>query len=409
MLVICPRTLMVPTWMKEIKNAMPHATVAVLDGDKAKRLRTAKLDHQIHIINWDGVEVAYDQLKLNKYDVVVQDESTAIKNINRRWKFVHAVTHTAKYMWLMTGTPTAQSPLDAFGQIKMVRGADFPYSQDAWKAATMMQITRFKWIRRPDADRTVREWMQPAIYVKKSDVLKDLPPITWERRDVDMTPPQRKAMSELKKQAATFTDSGEQISAVHAAALRTKIIQIASGVVYTDNGDAVELDCTPRIEEALEVVRETRELDDGTGVPNNKVLMFCAYKHTADRLYDIVSKAGYKTELIYGDTTQGNRNRVFGSFNETRDVEVIVAVPEVMAHGLTLTAASCTIWFSPHSRAEIYIQANNRMDRPGQKHSMRIVELSGCAAEAAMYRNLDDMVAGQRDTLSGYSQIAALL
>jgi superfamily II DNA/RNA helicase len=122
-----------------------------------------------------------------------------------------------------------------------------------------------------------------------------------------------------------------------------------------------------------------------------------------------IAKAGYKVTFIYGDVSPAQRNKVFGEFNDTRDVEVIVAVPKVMAHGLTLTAASCTVWYTPYSDADVFIQANNRMDRPGQMHSMEIISLCGNASEVSMYDHLEGLVSDQHDVLSHYGELVATL
>jgi SNF2 family DNA or RNA helicase len=82
-----------------------------------------------------------------------------------------------------------------------------------------------------------------------------------------------------------------------------------------------------------------------------------------------------------------------------------VAVPDVMAHGLTLTAASTVVWFTPHSRAEIYQQANGRVDRPGQKHPMEIINLYGSSEEKKVYEQLHLMIDSQQSNVDMYKEL----
>jgi len=88
---------------------------------------------------------------------------------------------------------------------------------------------------------------------------------------------------------------------------------------------------------------------------------------------------------------------------------VIVAIPDVAAHGLTLTAASTTVWFTPVASAEKFVQACNRTDRPGQKYPMQIVEFYGTDAEKVMYDRLDEREQHQKDVLSDYAEIVSFL
>ncbi len=198
-LIVAPLSLLEDTWAKEFRNAMPHGKYVVLHGSAAKRKQLAKQPHDIAIINYDGVEIVYDELAANKYDLIVFDESTMLKNINRRWKFNAALAKHAEWVWALTGTPTAQAPTDAYGQCKLLMNEAFAYSEGAWKDAVMRQLTKFKWVPKPEAAQLVQHWMQPSIYIRKRDVLQDLPPLTRNRRKVEVSPEQKKMLDTLAR------------------------------------------------------------------------------------------------------------------------------------------------------------------------------------------------------------------
>jgi len=409
-LIVAPLSLLEDTWAKEFRNGMPHGKYVVLHGSAAKRKQLAKQPHDIAIINYDGVEIVYDELAANDYDLIVFDESTMLKNINRRWKFNRALAKNARWVWALTGTPTAQAPTDAYGQCKLLLGDSFGYSEGAWKDAVMTQITKFKWIPKPEAAKIVQHWMQPSIYIRKRDVLQDLPPITRNRRRVEVSAEQKKMLDTLRKNAMAVSASGSMITAVHAAALNLKLLQCASGSVYDEEGNVVELDNTPRIKELVEVVRETRQLEDlDAPRPNNKVLVFCMFKHTVAGVLAALKAHGFDAVSVTGDTSIGRRNVIFDAFQNTRGTEVIVAIPDVMSHGLTLTAASTTVWFTPITSAEKFTQAANRTDRPGQKYPMQMVELYGTEAEKLLYNRLDEREQHQKDVLSAYAELVSFL
>ena len=99
-------------------------------------------------------------------------------------------------------------------------------------------------------------------------------------------------------------------------------------------------------------------------------------------------KKDYAVEMIYGDVPARQRNQIFSDFMSAENPRVLVADPGTMSHGLTLTAASCIVWYAPTDRTETYLQANKRIDRPGQVHATTIVQLAATAAEREVYRRL---------------------
>jgi SNF2 family DNA or RNA helicase len=92
--------------------------------------------------------------------------------------------------------------------------------------------------------------------------------------------------------------------------------------------------------------------------------------------------------MINGATPQAKRNKVFSDFQKSQRPRIIIADPGTMAHGLTLTAATVTVWFSPTDKTEQYLQANKRTDRPGQLYPTTIINLAATSLEREIYRRL---------------------
>jgi SNF2 family DNA or RNA helicase len=403
-LIVCPVSLLNDAWYKELKLICPHNTVSVIEGSKQKRINQLALGSTYDIINYDGIETCFDTLINIKYDIIIIDESTAYKNINRRWQFMNKFTKTVPYLWVMTGTPTPQSPEDAYGQVKLVH-PDWKMTKSAWKYHVMEKVSEFRWIPKANAKERVLEVMQPAVYVSKKDALPFMPPVTFSFRDVGLSSEQKVLVKELREKRVGFTECGVQINAVHAAALMSKLVQICSGSVYDEFRTVVHVDNTSRDNELLDIVRKARDCEYNDGTANNKVIVFCPFKHTVHRVNAVLLAAGFRSEALTGDCSTATRQAVFGRVQRTVETEVLVAIPDITAHGLTLTAACTTVWYSPITKAELYNQANNRMDRPGQKNPMQIIQLYGMNAEKLMYNNLLSKQDNQREVLSGYSQV----
>ncbi len=413
-LVVTYKSIMRPAWSSDAAEHLPwipHTVVYSSDG-KARR-KKALHPATLHVTNYDTAETAHDQLLANAYDLVIIDESPAIKtHTTRRWRFLFPIVEQARYAWCLTGTPTAQAPTDAYGQVLMMYGEKWGVSAARFKEMTMMRVAQHVWVPVPNANEVVFAAMQPAIKVSKREVMPWLPEKTERMLDVDLSKAQAQAIADLKKAALATLESGVKITSVHAAALRTKIIQIASGTVLDDQGVAHKVDYTPRLDELLRVIKEARALDtDTTRAPWNKVLVLASFRATVERLAEDLRRHKIKAVAVHSGVSLSQRNEWLGkdNFNRTRDVEVVVAVPEIMSHGLTLTAANVTVWFTPADKAEVIIQAENRMDRPGQKNPMQILRMAGCDVERGIFSRHFDRMETHNDFLSMYSQMVAAL
>ena len=85
----------------------------------------------------------------------------------------------------------------------------------------------------------------------------------------------------------------------------------------------------------------------------------------------------------------GERNKIFGEFRNTAEPRILLADPATMSHGLTLVEAATVVWFTPTDRTELYIQANARINRPGQKRSTSVVQIVSTPIEREIFRRLE--------------------
>lgn len=413
-LVVTLKSIMRPAWSGDASEHLPWLPHMVVYSSDAKARRQKAMNAAtIHVTNYDTAETCHDQLLANRYDVVIIDESTAVKtHTTRRWRFLFPIVQQATYAWCLTGTPTAQAPTDAYGQVLMMYGEAWGMSATRFKELTMLRVQQHVWVPVPNANEVVFAAMQPAIRVSKREVMPWLPEKTERMLDVDLTKEQVSAINQLKTDAQAILATGTRITSVHAAALRSKIVQICSGVVLDADKVPHQVDYSPRFNELLREVQAARSLDTDTrATPWNKVIVLCSFVETVDRVAKDLAKAGLKVAAVHAGVSLAQRNAWLDkqNFNTTRDVEVIVAIPEILSHGLTLTAANVTIWFTPCDRAEVIIQAENRMDRPGQKNPMQILRLAGSDVERKIFARHFDRMTTHEDFLGMYSQMVAAL
>jgi SNF2 family DNA or RNA helicase len=393
-LVICPLSIMDSAWRADLFEVAMHRTVSVAHGDAKKRKQIINAGSDFVVINFDGVEIVEEEIRNGGFDLIIVDEATHYKNSqSKRWKCLNRLVTDDTWLWMMTGTPAAQSPLDAFGLAKLVNPGSVPRFFGSFRDQVMMKLTQFKWIAKPNATEVVYNALQPAIRFTKEQCL-DLPDMTYVKRAVELTRQQKKYYNELKNKLV-MEAAGEEVTAVNAAIVMNKLLQISAGAVYTDDGSTLEFDIKNRYNVLKEVIDESSQ----------KVLVFVPFRHTIDIVVDKLRKDGLTTEVIRGDVPAMKRTEIFKRFQETPDPKILVIQPQSAAHGVTLTAANTVVWWGPTSSLETYAQANARVHRSGQKHPCTVVQLQGSAVEKHVYALLDNRIDVHTKIIDLYKQI----
>ena len=393
-LVICPLSIMDSAWREDLFTFAPHRSVDIAHGASKKRKAIIGQGADFVIINYDGVEIVSEEIAKGGFDLIVVDEATHYKNVqSQRWKTLRRLVKDDTWLWMMTGTPAAQSPLDAYGLAKMIDPDSVPRFFGSFRDMVMRKITQFRWIVKPEATDLVFNVLQPAIRFTKEECL-DLPDMTYVKRKVELTRQQKKYYDLLKKKLVMRVGDDE-VSAVNAAVIMNKLLQISAGAVYTDEGDTLEFDIKHRYKVLREVIDESSQ----------KVLIFVPFKHTIDILTDKLRNDKITTEVIRGDVPVARRTDIFKRFQTTNDPRVLVIQPQSAAHGVTLTAANTVVWWGPTPSLETYAQANARVHRSGQKHPCTVVQLQGSAVEKRIYSLLDNRIDVHTKMIDLYKEI----
>ena len=132
--------------------------------------------------------------------------------------------------------------------------------------------------------------------------------------------------------------------------------------------------------------------------------IFVPFRHTIELLHEHLVKAGITAEVIHGDVGMRQRSDAFKRFQEKREPKVLVIQPQAASHGVTLTAADVVIWYAPVTSTETYLQANARIDRPGQRNAMTIVHVEGSPIEKKLYRMLQSKITNHTKVIDLYKK-----
>jgi SNF2 family DNA or RNA helicase len=222
--------------------------------------------------------------------------------------------------------------------------------------------------------------LQPAVRYTREECF-DLPDTVYQTRTVELTPVQKKHYQQMLKHFVTELVAerlqNHTISAVNEAVKIQKLVQIACGVAYGDNGENIELDCSPRVNVVKELIEEA----------GSKVIVFVPLTGTLHMLEKELSK-DWSVAVVNGEVSAGKRNQIFHDFQHTKEPHVLIAHPGTMSHGLTLTSASTIIWYGPITQNEQYVQANGRVERIGKRHVSNVVHIEATDLERRMYERL---------------------
>jgi len=383
-LILCPLSIMHSAWMGDIGNSVIHRSAVVAHHPQSsRRIEMIQQKYEIVITNYDGLNLIANEINNDgRFDLVIVDEANAYKNPStRRWKALASIIKPETYLWMMTGTPASQSPVDAYGLARLVNPNGVPKFQTAWRDKVMNKITMFKWAPKPDAREKVFMALQPAIRFSKAQCL-DLPPVITVTREVPMTPQQNKYYRLLKEQMLAQA-AGETISAVNAGVVVSKLLQISCGAAYTDDREVVEFDAAPRLNVLGEILEET----------SRKVIIFALFRSSIDTIVTHLTKQGYGVGQIHGDVTASKRGQIINDFQTTDNIRVLVLQPQATAHGITLTAADTVVFFGPLMSVEQYVQCIARADRKGQdSDKVTVVHIESSPIEKKLFKAMNTKV-----------------
>jgi len=392
-LILCPLSIMNAAWQQDMFKFAMHRSCSVAYGDAAARKKIIGVGSEFVVLNFDGLAVVKDEIINGGFDLIVVDEATSYKNhTTNRWKVLRDVLGGIDWLWMLTGTPAAQSPLDAYGLAKLVNPEGVPPFFGRFRDQVMYKVTQFKWAPKAGAKEIVHQALQPAIRFERNQCL-DLPEVTFVEREAPLSPQQRKYYNLLKK-TMILTAAGESVTAVNAATNLNKLLQISGGAVYTDDGSVLEFDVSSRLQVILEVIEEA----------SHKVLVFVPFTHTIELLRACLEKNKITCDVINGSVSLGKRTDIINRFQTKPDPYVLIIQPQAASHGLTLTAANTVIWYAPVTSVETYLQANARINRPGQHNPMTIVHIQGSEVERKLYTMLQTNIGNHTKIIDLYRQ-----
>ena len=378
-LVIAPKSLLRSAWEDDCRRYTPWLTTSVAYAENRAEAFKRKVD--IYITNHDAAKWLAAQPKefFSKFDYLIVDEGDAFKHhTSQRSKALNKIKKHFKYRVLMNGAPNTNTILDIWNQVYVVDdGQRLGPSFYAFRSAVSVpkqvgpQPNMVKWIDREGAEDQVHALLKDITVRNK---LSGLPTNTEYAVSYYPQATQLSNYLKMEKDAVVQLKSG-QITAVNAASVVTKLLQIASGAVYDEHGKYHVVD-TARYEMIADMVEARKHS-----------LVFFLWKHQRDMLIEEFKKRKLTYMIVDGDVGSDKKRNESIQEYQLGMYRVGLLHPKSAAHGLTLTRGTATIWASPTYDQSWWVQGNHRIYRKGQTEKTETISV---LAEGTIERKVYD-------------------
>lgn len=360
-LVVAPLRVARDTWPAEIEKweHLQHLTYSVVVGTPKERRAALMANSDITIINRENLQWLIEDSGFPfTYDMVCIDELSSFKNHkSKRFQALMKVRPKVKRIIGLTGTPSSNGLMDLWAEFKLLdmgqRLGRFitQYRNDYFLPDKRNGQIIYSYKPMPYAEDAIyRKISDMTISMKSTDHLK-MPELVSSRYEVKLSEAEAQRYEDLKQELILQLPEGE-VTAANAASLTGKLVQLANGAIYSDDGDTVEFHD-----------RKLDALEDIIEAANGKPLLVAYwFKHDLQRIKQRFEVREIKSSKDIADWNKGN-------------IPVAVIHPASAGHGLNLQAGGSTlIWFGLTWSLELYQQTNARLWRQGQTAGTVVIQ-----------------------------------
>ena len=401
-LVLAPKSLLQSAWGADFKKFAPDIKFSIAYAANRKAALNTPCD--VLITNHDAIKILLElpDSYWKQFDTLIVDESTAFKHhTSARSKALAKLAKKFEWRRLMTGTPTSNGVTDIWHQMFIVDdGKRLGKSFFAFRSAVCtpeqvgMSANAVKWVDKPHAEAIVSTMIKDVTIRHRFEDCVDIPENHKYSVPFELNAKHMAYYKELEAESVLMLKEGKVVSAINAAVLYNKLLQVASGAVYSATNDYSVID-NERYELVMELVEERQHS-----------IVFFNWAHQRDELIRLAKQRKMPFTLIDGSVNDKKRKLAVEGF-QAGHYKVMFAHPQSAGHGLTLTRGLATIWASPTYNLEHYLQGLKRVHRIGQtKRTETIMVIAPGTIDEKVYEALTTKDA-KMTTLLNYLKEAA--
>lgn len=365
-LVIAPLRVARNTWSGEIGKweHLKDLQYSIIVGTEKERKAALEKRADIYIINRENIQWLIEKSGYPfDFDMIVVDELSSFKNHDaKRFKALMKVRPKVKRIVGLTGTPSSNGLMDLFAEFKLLdmgeRLGRFigSYRANYFKPDKMNGPIVYSYKPLPGAEQRIYNAISDiTISIKATDHLK-MPELVSSRYEVQMDEKEKEKYDSMKEQLVLSLPEGE-VTAANAASLSGKLLQMANGAIYTDDGAATLIH-----DKKLDALEDMIEAANG-----KPVLVAYWFKHDLKRIMLRLTEKKILFEKLDSDSSIEKWNK--------GEIPVALIHPASAGHGLNLqSGGNILIWFGLTWSLELYQQTVARLWRQGQTAGTVIVE-----------------------------------
>jgi SNF2 family DNA or RNA helicase len=413
-LIVAPLRPVYEVWPFEVSDwkDFHKLGVAILHGgNKDKILRALQPEHQVVLINYEGLAWLFDskeRIRLLDADMLVCDESSKVKNSQSlRFKVLRRVIQLFKRRYILTGSPRPRNYEDLWGQIYVLDrgvalGSYITHFRNLWFYPTGYQMR--EWALLPGADKQINKLVAPMVLrLDAKDYLK-LPGTPERFHRVELPEKVRSEYDSIEEQMMSTLFDAPMVSA---GAARSKLCQMANGAVYLDTSVVDERwPSKVRPVKTLHSAKVNALVDLYEELQGEPLLVGIGYHHDVVAIRNVLGK---DTPCLNSAVTRSQGASIIEAWNKG-ELPLLLGHPASMGHGLNLQKCGCrnVAYFDIPDDYDLYDQFFCRVWRQGNKADfvMRHLFIATNTVDEAKMRNLVRKGDGQRDFLQAMKEYA---
>ena len=364
-LVIAPLKVAEDTWSREADkwDHLHDLKIAKILGTAKQRKEAADSEADVYVINRENVvwlEKEYPGRRW-RWDMVIVDELSSFKSRQaERFKALRRARPFMRRIVGLTGTPNPNGYMDLWSQIflldqgKRLERTIGRYRQLYFRPGKGNGYVTYEWLLLPGADKMIQKKLSDIVVSMKAEDYLSLP--EQIENEIRIALPEKALRTYRQMEREHLLEiKDETITAANAAAVMGKLLQIAGGASYNDEGGySVFHD------------EKIKALSDIIDTSSGSVLVFYGFRHERTRLLEALDKWNPRELKTEQDITDWNDGKI----------QVLLAHPASVGYGLNLQAGGHVIvWYSLPWSLELYQQANARLHRQGQTEAVIVHHL----------------------------------
>lgn len=368
-LIIAPKKVAEATWNREIEkwDHLSFLRISNVLGSQAKRVRALNQPADIYIINRENVQWLVDYYRNAwPFDMVVIDEMSSFKSHSaKRFKSLAMIRNHIKRIVGLTGTPAPNGLTDLWSQIYLLDQGErlekkiTHFREKYFEPDQRDRNTVFSYRPKAGSEEVIHQKIADICVSMKADDYISLPDITYNVVPVVLDAKAERAYKELEKKMLIEVDPETVINVASAAALSNKLLQLCNGAIYGEDREVHEIHNSK-----LEAFQETIEQLNGS-----PALVFYNFRHDIPRIKKVLEKMKKPdgSPLVVRELSTKEEEIQWNN----REIDILLTHPASAAYGLNLQdGGNHIVWFGLNWSLELYLQANKRLHRQGQKQKV---------------------------------------